>query len=294
VLARLASDSDTSLAPLARERQRVSDWIVQANRTGEATAERRGDIQASLHKLPGTLRQLRPLMADLEGFADQATPVVTNLGKAAPDVSRLVRQLGPFSSASIPAIDSLGEAARRGRPALVKARPLVQDLRRFGRDFKPVSTNLDDLSASLDKTGGLERILDYLFFQDTAINGFDSIGHYLRAELIVNLCTAYAQRPGPGCKANFTNTSASAASSGPRLEPRVAKFQKQLKGKGQSSEPGTGTLLKGLLGNSENPAAVRERQANLDRVRRQAANSSPGLAGTPDDALLQYLLGDDK
>jgi ABC-type transporter Mla subunit MlaD len=292
VLARLAGDSDTSLAPLARERRHVSDWIVQANRTGEATAERRADIEASLNKLPGTLRQLRPLMADLEGFTDQATPVVTNLGKAAPDVSRLVRALGPFSSASIPAIKSLGEAARRGRPALVGARPLVKDLRRFGRDFKPVSTNLDDLTASLDKTGGLERFLDYLFFQDTAINGFDSIGHYLRAALIVNLCTAYATTPAAGCQANYTDTTASSA--GAKLEPRVAKFQKKLKGKGQSSVPGTGTLLKGLIGNAENRAAVRQREANLGRLRRQAAKPSPGLPTEADDAMLQYLLGGDK
>jgi phospholipid/cholesterol/gamma-HCH transport system substrate-binding protein len=283
VLAKLASDSDTSLAPLARERGRVSDWIVQANRTGQASAERRADIEASLRKLPGTLRQLRPLMADLEGFTDQATPVVTNLGKAAPDVSRLVRQLGPFSRASIPAITSLGEAARRGRPALVRARPLVKDLRRFGRDFKPISTNLDDLTASLNRTGGLERILDYLFFQNTAVNGFDSIGHYLRAALIVNLCTAYATSPAAGCQANYTDTTASSS-----------KVQTARKVRGHGSVPGTGTLLKGLIGNPENPAAVRQRQANLGRVRRQAAQASPALEGGSDDALLQYLLGDGK
>jgi ABC-type transporter Mla subunit MlaD len=285
VLARLARDSDTSLAPLARQRRRVSDWIVQANRTGQASAERRADIEASLHKLPGTLRQLRPLMADLEGFTNQATPVVTNLGKAAPDVSRLIRQLGPFSRASVPAITSLGEAARRGRPALVKARPLVKDLRRFGRDFRPVATNLDDLTASLEKTGGLDRFLDYLFFQDTAINGFDSIGHYLRAELIVNLCTTYATEPAPGCQANFTGGSAASAKAA-RTKARPAT--------GHSSVPGTSTLLKGLIGNEENRAAVRQRKANIERLRRQAARPSPGLSSASNDAMLQYLLGDGK
>jgi phospholipid/cholesterol/gamma-HCH transport system substrate-binding protein len=287
VLAKLASDSDTSLAPLAKQRRRVSDWIVQANRTGQATAERSDAIRASLRKLPGTLRQLRPLMADLEGFADQATPVFTDLGKAAPGVNRLVTQLGPFSSAATPAIKSLGEATRRGRPALVKARPLVQDLRRFGRDFRPVSQNLDDLTRSLDKTGGLERILDYLFFQNTAVNGFDSIGHYLRAELIVNLCTAYATTPAAGCNSRFADSAAAAT----RTEPALAKFQKARKGQKQSSVPGTGTLLKGLVGDPEDPAAVRQRKLNIERVRRQAAKASPGLS-SQDDAMLQYLLGD--
>ena len=45
VLGRLAADSDTVLGPLAREKERVSDFIVQANATGEASAERRTDIR---------------------------------------------------------------------------------------------------------------------------------------------------------------------------------------------------------------------------------------------------------
>jgi ABC-type transporter Mla subunit MlaD len=288
VLSKLASDSDTSLAPLARERKHVSSWIVQANRTAQASAERRTDIRGSLRRLPATLRELRPLMADLEGFTDQATPVVTDLGKAAPDVSRLVRQLGPFSKASIPAIRSLGEATRRGRPALVKARPLVRDLRRFGRDFKPVSQNLADLTASLDKTGGLERFLDYLFFQNTAVNGFDSIGHYLRAALLVNLCSSYASTPQAGCNSTYQNQVASASNS---LAPSLAKLQKARKGEKQGSVAPTGTLLKGLIGDPEDPAAVRQRERNIQRLRGQSRKPSPGFGDSADQAALDYLLG---
>src|SRR4051794_12632767 len=232
VLAQLASDSDTVLQPLAREKRRVSDFIVQANATAQATAERRGDIPASIRRPPGFLRQLRPLMADLGSFSDQATPVVRDLGTAAPDISRLIRQLGPFSSAARPAIRSLGQATVRGRPALIRARPLVQDLRTFARETKPVSANLDDLSKSLDKTGGVERIMDYLFFQMTAINGFDSIGHYLRAGLIVNLCSTYATSETAGCPANFTTGTSSSASVKPRLAAAPRK-----KGKGGSVSP---------------------------------------------------------
>ena len=43
-LARLAVDSDRALGPLARERERFANFIVEANRTGEASAERRDDI----------------------------------------------------------------------------------------------------------------------------------------------------------------------------------------------------------------------------------------------------------
>jgi hypothetical protein len=36
---------------------------------------------------------------------------------------------------------------------------------------------------------------------------------------------------------------------------------------------------------------VRQRQRNLQRLRRQAAQPSPGLASGPDQAALDYLLG---
>jgi ABC-type transporter Mla subunit MlaD len=289
VLARLASDSDTVLGPLERERARVADWIVQANRTAQATAERRDDIRGSLQRLPRFLGELRPLMADLEGFADQATPVVDDLGVAAPDLGRLTRALGPFSEASVPAVRSLGQALVRGRPALIRARPLVQDLRRFGRDARPVSTNLADVTASLNRTGGLERILDYLFFQTIAINGFDSIGHYLRAGLLVNLCTTYATSPGAGCNSRFTTPTAASADAS--LEPRLAEIRPEREQGG--SVPPTGSLFQGLIGPPEDPAARRERERNLEALRERADDPSPAFGGSK-EPMLDYLLGSEQ
>ena len=52
-LVRLARDSDTALAPLAREREHFANFIEVANKTGEATAERSGDQRRALQLLPG-------------------------------------------------------------------------------------------------------------------------------------------------------------------------------------------------------------------------------------------------
>jgi phospholipid/cholesterol/gamma-HCH transport system substrate-binding protein len=290
VLAQLAQDSDTVLAPLAREKRRVSDFIVQANATAQATAERRGDIRGSIRRLPAFLRQLRPLMADLGQLADQGTPVVRDLGDAAPDLSRLIRQLGPFSRAARPAIRTLGRATVTGRPALIRSRPLVQDLGRFARDARPVSVNLDDLTKSLDRTGGVERIMDYLFFQMTAINGFDSVGHYLRAALIANLCTNYSIREVSGCPANFTVSSSSSAAAGRRsLGAQLAPVSSR--GSAGGSVSAAAGLLRQVIG-QEDPAAVRLRRQNLARVRRRAGGPSPALQGQGSgQPLLDYLLG---
>jgi hypothetical protein len=50
--------------------------------------------------------------------------------------------------------------------------------------------------------------MDYLFFQMTAINGFDASGHYLRAGLLINPCSTYAIEKTTGCEATFSKAGA--------------------------------------------------------------------------------------
>jgi ABC-type transporter Mla subunit MlaD len=281
VLARLVRDSDTVLAPLARERRHVADFVVQANRTAQATAHQTGDIEASVALLPAALRELRPYLVDLGRLAERGTPVVRDVGAAAPDLSSLTEQLGPFSREALPALRSAGDTADVGRPVVIDARPFVKDLRDFAGDARPVSEDLDDLTTSLDRTGAINRIMDYFFFQATAINGFDSASHYLRAGLNVNVaCSLYAVQPVKGCGANFTQ---------PRSATRRApKAQLARAVSTRGTVPATGTVLNTLLGRVE-PAADRMRRQSLARVRREARR---GSAVT--DPLLEYLLGGDR
>ncbi len=291
VLADLARNSDRVLAPLARDKEKVSSFIVQANKTGEATAERRADIEASIQRLPGFLRELRPLMADLGGFAAQAAPVARDLNASGEDVSRMIRELGPFSTASTGALTSLGDALETGRPALLRTRPLIQDLGRFATQARPLSVNLAKLLNSVDKTGGIEQALDFVFYSMTAINGFDDIGHYLRAALVVNLCTPYTAEPAGGCNANFTVTKAtsSGASAKPDTKSRLAKEPAETGAKSEGSVPPTGNIVGGILGQADSE----EGRKNARRIGEGASGLSPALKGN-DDPLLEYLLGDDK
>jgi len=144
--------------------------------------------------------------------------------------------------------------------------------------------NLDEVTSSLDRGGAINRIMDYLFFQMTAVNGYDSLGHYLRAALIANSCSVYATIPTPGCQATFSASSASAA-------PRLAKAARRSKVSAGSIAP-TGSVLDGLLGQGEDPATTRARKRNIQRIRRQASRPSPGLG--PREPMLDYLLGGDE
>jgi phospholipid/cholesterol/gamma-HCH transport system substrate-binding protein len=288
-LARLARDSDQALAPLSRERAHFAHFIVAANETGQATAERRGDIALGIHRLPEFLRQLRSLMVDLEGLSDQGTPLLSDLGDAAPDLGRLIKAQGTLADASRDAFPSLGEALRRGRPALIHARPLIQDLEALGQQLAPVSINLDDLTKSLDKTGAVQRINDFLYYLALATNGFDSLSHYLRAGLVTNTCTEYATVPtGVACTANFTSSVAANAADGAKpLQANLAPEPK--KGASGGNVPPTGTLLRDLLSPASDPSIDRQREANMRALRRRASQPSPGMAaGEP---MLDYLLG---
>jgi phospholipid/cholesterol/gamma-HCH transport system substrate-binding protein len=215
----LAVDSDTLMRPLARERARVSSAIENISQVAEATAERRGDLEASIARLPRFLRELRPTMTRLGALSDEMTPVLSDLGDVAPDVNRFLLELGPFSQAGIPALDSLGEAGRIGTPAITNSLPVIRDLRAFARAARPVGSTLADVLVSFRRNDGIERLMDYLFFQAAAVNGFDSFGHYLRAGLIINQCASYAADPVAGCSANFRR-SASATAAGASALPR--------------------------------------------------------------------------
>jgi ABC-type transporter Mla subunit MlaD len=204
VLADLARDSDRVLAPLSRDRRQVADFITKANTTAEATAERGAAFEENLRLLPPFLRQLRPTMVRLDGLAREFTPVLQDVGAVAPAFNRVITQLGPFSRASLPSFRTLGEAAQTGRPALVRSREFFHDIEDFNVNGKPLADDLRRTLVSLRDTGGIERLLDFVFYTAGSTNGFDALGHYFRIGLVVNpVCQIYAVESNAECNANF-------------------------------------------------------------------------------------------
>jgi ABC-type transporter Mla subunit MlaD len=210
-LAQLATNSDTVLAPLARERRQISGFITQANTTSVASAARAADISRTFKLFPSFLRQLRPLMADLGALADQGTPVMTDLGQSASALGQQFANLTPFAAAARTALIKLGSAVQKSQSALVATLPLAQRLRKLGNSGEPTATTLQRLLASLNSTGAIEQLMKVLFNGTAAGNGFDSLGHYVRDEPLVSSCTNYATTAVPGCSANFTNGGKAAA-----------------------------------------------------------------------------------
>ena len=300
VLADLARDSDTSLAPLARERRRVSSAIEQSSEVAQATAERRSDLEADIERLPRFLRELRPTMDSLGSLADQATPVLDDLGARAPDINRLLQELGPFATAATPALESLGEASKIGTPAVLEARPVIADLRRLAKSVRPVGATAAALLESFDKTRGIERAMDYLFYQVAAVNGFDRFGHYLRARLILNTCSSYYTEPVTGCEAKFAPTqggaeAASAATASGPGDPISRRTRAALQGKDPDSAAPLPQLTPQPQKAPAKPAPVQRPSAQA-KPPAKAAQPAPAPApaeATPTEPLMDYLFGKD-
>jgi phospholipid/cholesterol/gamma-HCH transport system substrate-binding protein len=292
-LAQLARNSDTVLAPLARERAKVGDALANSSSVAQATAERRAALEADIQKLPAFLTELRPTMARLGALSDEMTPVLTDLGDVAPDVNRLILQLGPFSQAAIPAFDTLGEAAKVGIPAVEAARPVAADLRQTAAVLRPVARTAAGLLTSFRRNQGIERAMDYILYQVTAINGMDGIGHYLRAGLIVNQCAVYTVRPVGGCSAKFPGASAASASSAGSGDASLVKTTAALRKavsdemrKARSAPSATPTPA---------PTAPAATPAPAPAATAPAATPTPSPSGATEqqDTLLDYLFGSD-
>jgi len=240
-LSQLSTDSNRVLTPLAKVKQAIADFVVQANTTSQASASRAADISQSINRFPPFLRALRPLVADLGLLADQGTPLMTSLGESAAAVSRQFENLTPFANAARPALIALGNSSAKSLPALQATLPLAQRLNKLGIQAEPASKSLDQLLESLNQTGAIEQLMALLFNGTSAANGFDADGHYVRAEPLVGGCTSYVKVPTGGCSADFNIAASADQASASETQRIAAKVVAKRKAAPRSS-------LTGLLG----------------------------------------------
>lgn len=282
-LEQLASASDTVLAPLARARTQIAGFVVNANTTATASAQRSAAISRSIQLLPTFLSKLKPLMADLGDVADQGTPLMASLGQAANGINRQFTALAPFARAARTALINLGNAAQESQGPLVATEPLADQLKGLGAAAAPSSALLDQLTASLDNTGAIEQLMGVLFNGTGAGNGFNADGHYVRSAAILGSCTGYVTTPTAGCSANFSGTADSADTASAPGVPVSTSTQSGGTAPNPSQTPASGAGS-GQGSASYDTAAV----AAVVRQALRGAGPAPSsnLAG-----LLDYLIG---
>jgi virulence factor Mce-like protein len=196
-LAKLADDSQTVLAPLAKERNQISGFIRSANTTSVAVADRAQDESRTFHLFPVFLSRLRPLLADLSVLADQGTPVLAQLGQTAGPLGTEFGELTPFANQARTSLIALGHTAQQSEAPLVSSLPLVRQLRAVGVNARPSAASLEQLLSSLDSTGGYEQLMSLLYNATSVVNGYNADGHYARAQPLSSSTTNYS----PSCAA---------------------------------------------------------------------------------------------
>ena len=207
VLAKLAVDSDKALAPLAAVRKQFADYFAaeQHRRPGER-AGHLGALERNLKLFPPFLRQLGPCDGTPRGASpNRRTPVFTDLGIAAPGINQTFTHLPAFSKSSEAFFTSLGKTAKQSGPALVAVAAAARAAELARRRRQAVRGQLSNsLLGSLRSTGGLERIMDFIFLGAGSANGYDALGHFLRTEGLGTICLTYAitpavRRAAPNC-----------------------------------------------------------------------------------------------
>jgi phospholipid/cholesterol/gamma-HCH transport system substrate-binding protein len=212
VLTHLAVEGDRSLAPLATDRSRLADFITQSNTLANATARHRGALAQDLANFPAFLRQLGPAMERLGHFADQTTPTFRDFLVAAPGLAQAFRNIPSFSKSSEAFFQSFGKSTKVVGPALEQAKALLTRAKPLGAVGKPFAGNFSELLTSFKSTGGLERLLDFIYLGGGVENGYDSLGHFLRAEVVASVnCLTYLVAPR-FCADKFVRGAAAKAS----------------------------------------------------------------------------------
>jgi phospholipid/cholesterol/gamma-HCH transport system substrate-binding protein len=208
----LAVESDRALAPLAADRSRLVGFINQSNTVQQATAKHRGALAQNFADFPAFLEQLGPAMERLGRFAAQTTPTFTDLGIAAPGIDKTFESIAPFSKSSEAFFEAFGKTAKSSGAALRAVEPLLPLAKALGKQAKPFAGNFSELLTSVRSTGGLERLLDFIYLGAGSINGYDALGHFLRAEIFASLCLTYSVVTSPGCTTGkFISAGASSA-----------------------------------------------------------------------------------
>jgi phospholipid/cholesterol/gamma-HCH transport system substrate-binding protein len=233
-LASLASNGDTVLEPLARNRSHITGFFRNAAVAGQATAERSADLEAGLEKFPETLRQVRLTMTKLKDFADQGTPLFTDLNRAAPGLSKATVNLPKFAKLGIPALQTLGDAAEAAGPKLAASDGMLTDLAATANSSVSVGQNFSAFLNTFEKTQGFQSLMDFIYNSVGSANGFDQFGHFLRSNLQLTSCVEVSDFAQSVCQATFPAATSPAA---PTKKSKKAKKSKIRKSGLRSASP---------------------------------------------------------
>ena len=196
----LVSDTGEVFDALSERRGQLRTMITSLDQVFQATSARNAELQQIFQILPTFQREARATLEDLDAFARNTDPLVTQLRPAARELSPTLQDLealAPDLAELFRETDTLITASRTGFPA---AAQLLDDLKPLLRDFHPFA---DELLPILNFIQPYKRELTSFFANSVAATqATTQVGnrrvHYLRTTNPQNPETlaAYPRRIG--------------------------------------------------------------------------------------------------
>lgn len=296
-LAQLAADSNEILEPLTREKEHVAGFLAHSGEAAEVSAEHGTDVEAALQKFPQFLVEFRQTMNSLKTFSDAGTPLLEELGVAAPSLTNATRTLTPFSEATTVALKSLGKAGEESGPVFAEAEPVVRKAAQLALSGEVPTTELAKLFVSLQKTGGWTGLTELIYNTAGALNGFDKHGHFGRTLVTLSTCVEYEANVAgySGCVARFHGPQAPIGE-GETSARALVRLINRIKGLEEENESQNGGVGARSSSSSSTGHGTSHPTEGTTPAERDQGQSEPGLgeatsteAGT--EPLLNYLLG---
>ena len=175
-LAALATNSDTVLRPLARDKRQVADFVTKASKVATATAERRVDLERNI---------AAPAHVPARAAPDD-DPARAALGRRDAGLPRPRRQRtadqrpDPPDRALLAGRAAGGPLARQGRGHRQAGGDRVaaaarSSSTRWASSSSPSRSLAAQTLGSFKNSGGVEYFMKYIYYQVAAINGFDAL-----------------------------------------------------------------------------------------------------------------------
>jgi ABC-type transporter Mla subunit MlaD len=296
-LAQLAAESEEILEPLTQEKAHVVGFLAHSGEAAEASSEHGAELEASLEKFPTFLVEFRETMKNLKEFSDAGTPLLEDLGVAAPSLTDATRTLTPFSEATTVALKSLATAGEASGPVFAQSTPVVRKASKLAKSGVVSTRELAALFGSLEETKGWQRLNQLIYNSAASFNGFDQYGHYGRALVTLSNCTDYVTSPAgtSGCDGNYNGPSASIAQDSNASVVELLKLLSEY----EEAEATGGTVApsKGSTGPVAQLGAARSTESGAPVERHAEAGEEEAGLGEAEETeggtepLLDYLMG---
>ena len=209
-LATLVDTTNTVAAQAAGHTGALQSFLDRSAALTGQIAAHRDSLSTAVARLPGMLAVAQPALTKLDAVARSGTPLVQQLGAAAPALDSVARDIVPFANSVKPGLHSLDVALKTAIPSLTATGPLLGTLNSFLVKSLPSTQVVGRLFPSLQRTGFSEDLFSVFYYIAAATSRYDSLTHILPAYILSpnnGACGTFATTPVAGCSAHFGGAS---------------------------------------------------------------------------------------